>query len=382
MTFSLTVDGAAYQKHLLAVLNEYKKAGAEVVPVIKGNGYGFTRRLLAKQAERLNLNRISVGTVYELDQALTDFGNEIMVLEPFNPTDIQTLPLWEHALSNNAHRIIAVIAGPYFAEASRIGIKRAFLKGKTSTNRFGVSITELPQIISTDHHNIEIVGLSLHLPIEEPSQVNFAQLESSAQLNNRKTSNRVIEIASWISSYVSLASEKQLPIQLSLSHVTAKNVSQIFEIAKERNQIISVEVRLGTSFWLGNQKALQVTGTVLEIHELTEDHQRIGYRQVDSHGNARLLVVSGGTSHGVALAAPVNRATFRAKSVALAEGISEALGKIRSPFKLAGKNLPFAEPPHMHVSLLWCNDLKVKVGDQLECTVRNTTSNFDVVNGL
>jgi hypothetical protein len=95
-----------------------------------------------------------------------------------------------------------------------------------------------------------------------------------------------------------------------------------------------------------------------------------------------LLIVSGGTSHGVALAAPVNRTSLRAKSVALAEGISEALGKIRSPFKLNGKNLPFAEPPHMHVSLLWCNDPKVKVGDQLECTVRNTTSNFDVIHGL
>lgn len=382
MTFSLTVDGAAFEKHLSSTISDFKKSGAEVVPVIKGNGYGFTRRLLAKQAEKLNLKRITVGTVYELDQALTDFGNEIIVLEPFNPADAQAVKYWEHALSNGAHRVIAVIAGPYFAEASRAGIKRAYLKGKTSTNRFGVSVTELSQIISSDHHNIEIVGLSLHLPIAEPHQVNFAQLEGSAQLNNRKTSNRIIEVASWLSSYVSLASEHKLPIHLSLSHVSTKDVAQIFEIAKERNQKVSVEVRLGTSFWLGNQKALTVTGTVLEIHELTEDHQHIGYRQVDGHGNARLLIVSGGTSHGVALAAPVNRASFRAKGVALAEGISEALGKIRSPFKLAGKNLPFAEPPHMHVSLLWCNDPKVKVGDQLECTVRNTTSNFDVINGL
>lgn len=382
MTFSLTVDGPAFEKHLTAILTEYKKSGADVIPVIKGNGYGFTRRLLAKQAQKLNLNRISVGTIYELDQALTDFGNEIIVLEPFNPTDTQTIQHWEHALLNNAHRVIAVIAGPYFAEASRVGIKRAFVEGKTSTTRFGVSISELPQIINSDHHNVEIVGLNLHLPIAEPNQVNFALLEGSAKLNSRKTSNRIIEVANWLSSYVSLASEHQLPIHLSVSHVTSKDAAQIVEIAKERNQHLSVEVRLGTSFWLGNQKLLKVAGTVLEIHELTEDHQHIGYRQIDSHGNARLLIVSGGTSHGVALAAPVNRTSLRAKSVALAEGISEALGKIRSPFKLNGKNLPFAEPPHMHVSLLWCNDPKVKVGDQLECTVRNTTSNFDVIHGL
>jgi hypothetical protein len=103
---------------------------------------------------------------------------------------------------------------------------------------------------------------------------------------------------------------------------------------------------------------------------------------VDSHGHKRLIVVSGGTSHGVALAAPVNTRTLRKRAIAISEGISQALGKVRSPFIWKKENLVFAEPPHMHVSMLWCQDSAIKVGDELTCTIRNTTASFDQVIGL
>jgi hypothetical protein len=64
------------------------------------------------------------------------------------------------------------------------------------------------------------------------------------------------------------------------------------------------------------------------------------------------------------------------------EGFAQAFGKVRSPFSVHGRKLVFAEPPHMHVSLLWANDLSLKVGDELICNVRNTTTVFDQVLGL
>lgn len=379
MTFALTIDRKLFNKHLSTKLHEFEKFGATITPVVKGNGYGFGRRFLANEANVLGLNRIAIGTIYELDQALTDFGGEIVVLEPFNPLDVAALAAWEKAMRVGAHRVIANISGSYLAEASRVGIKKVFLEGKTSLHRFGLSIGELLSLTNDENHNISVVGLSLHLPISDPTNVQLAQLETSAKVNTRKTSNRVIEVTSWLTSFAALVAKTNWPLHLSLSHVDLSDVEQIYKISKERNLNISLEVRLGTSLWLGEPKALEVTGTVLEIHELTGDHEHIGYRQVDAHGNARLLVVSGGTAHGVALAAPTNRASLKAKSVALAEGVAQAIGKVRSPFKLNGKNLPFAEPPHMHVSLLWCEDKQVKVGDQLNCTVRNTTTTFDVI---
>lgn len=379
MTFKLTIDRNSFDKNLRNVISDYQDAGSKVVPVIKGNGYGFGRQNLAAEVSKINLPRIAIGSVYELDQALSNFGGEIVVLEPFNPNDNSTIPLWEHATKNNAHRIIAIIAGPYFEQASRSGIKQAYLEGKTSMHRFGVLPKDILSLVKSDRHNIEVVGLSLHLPIAQPQNVQIPQLETSAKVNNRKTSNRVLEIVSWMINFAPMTAELVSPINLSLSHVSAKDVSQILEISRERGLNIQIESRIGTALWLGNQKALKATGTVLEIHELVGDHEHIGYRQIDAHGNARLLVVSGGTAHGVALAAPTNRDTLRAKGIALAEGLSQALGKVRSPFKLGKQNLAFAEPPHMHVSLLWCEDRNVKVGDQLECTVRNTTASFDEI---
>lgn len=377
MTFALTVDGKVFEKHLSGVIADFKKVDAAVVPVIKGNGYGFGRRELAKQSTKLGAKRIAVGTVYELDQALTDFADEIVVLEPFNPADVATVSVWESVTKNNAHRVFAVLAGNYFAQAAQAGIKLVLLEGNTSTHRFGVNAGDMLLLLNAEHHNITISGLQLHIPIAEPTNVRF----KSSKLG-RKTSSRISEIAAWLETLAPVVNAMGWPLSISLSHVTTKDVEQISNIAKELGHNISIDVRLGTSLWLGNQKALKATGTVLEIHELTGEHEHVGYRQVDAHGNARLLIVSGGTAHGVALAAPASRETLRGKTIAVAQGISEAIGKVRSPFKWQGKNLPFAEPPHMHVSLLWTDDRNVKVGDQLECTVRNTTASFDVVNGL
>ncbi len=377
MTFTLTIDRKIFNKHLSTTLSQYEETGATVTPVIKGNGYGFGRRFLAQEAMRLGVKRIAIGTVYELDQALTDFGDEVLVLEPFNPADSLAVTTWEKAMQVAANRVIATVSGPHLAQASRAGIKKAMVEGKTSLHRFGIEPLELLSMLNGDHHNISILGLSLHLPINEPVNVQINQLESSANLFGKNSSNRLIEITSWLNSFASVFKNLNSPLHISISHVSAKEVKEIAKITSVRDLNVSFEVRLGTSLWLGEPKALEASGTVLEIHELTGDHEHVGYRQIDSHGNARLLVVSGGTSHGVAVAAPTYRSSPRAKSVAIAEGFAQALGKVRSPFKLAGKNLTFAEPPHMHVSLLWCEDKKIKVGDQITCTVRNTTANFD-----
>jgi alanine racemase len=379
MTFSLTVDASKFRGHLVSVMNQYAQAGADLVPVIKGNGYGFGRTNLAREASRLGTNRIAIGTVWELDQALVDFAGEVVVLEPFNTNDQAAKELWQRILSHGASRVIVTVSDLDFASVAGVGAKLIYLEGKTSLNRFGLTASEISQV--SNANGLTVRGLSLHMPISEPKKVLDATTEISSAINSKKISSRLLEIWNWIVAYQALAVTNQHARHISLSHVTAADLIELKAMCMSYNYELTLDVRVGTQLWLGEHSFCKVQGTVLEIHELS-DHQQVGYRQIDSHGHKRLVVVSGGTAHGVALAAPNTSGSMRQRGISIAEGFSQALGKVRSPFSFNGVNLTFAEPPHMQVSMLWSDDMSLNVGDQLACNVRNTTTAFDVVRGL
>lgn len=382
MTFTLHVDADKFHKHLKSVIAEYKKSDATTVPVIKGNGYGFGRRVLCQQAQSLGLHHISVGTIYEAEQALADFAGQIKVLEPFNPNDPAANRVWEKVLKHNSARIIAIVAGDDFAAAAAVGIKHAHLEGLTSLSRFGVPQHEMDELIHADTHNITVEGLHLHLPIVPAEIRHIAMLESTKELSQRKQSPAVLEVFSWILQIAPHVNKKGTPLHVSVSHVSAKEISAIYQLAKLFQFDISLDARVGTSLWLGEPKALRTTGTVLAVHDGGFGHRAVGYTQVDSHGHKKIVVISGGTSHGVALAAPANTSTMRKRGIALTEGLYQAMGKVRSPFKFKGENLIFVEPPHMHTSMVWCENESIRVGDEIDCTVRQTTSHFDRIVGL
>ena len=381
MTFSLTVDAKEFRAHQQHVVSEFSKVGAVVVPVIKGSGYGFGRKVLASEATRLGSTQIAIGNVWELDQALADFAGQVVVLEPFNSADFAAKVVWQRILQHNADRVIVTLSSTDLANAAAVNVRNAYLEAATSLSRFGMPIQELIHAADAAHHNIAIKGLALHLPIADPVITHVAELTTSSRQSTKKFGSRLLEIFGWLIAYQEIASQHGLPIHVSLSHVTAKDIVLLKSRCAEFEFEFSFDVRVGTSMWLGAPKALAAQGTILEIHELSTN-QHVGYQQVDGSGHKRLIVVSGGTAHGVALAAPIPRTSIRKKGIALAEGFAQAMGKVKSPFSHSGKNLLFAEPPHMHVSLLWSDDLTLKIGDQLNCNVRNTTTTFDVISGL
>ena len=65
----------------------------------------------------------------------------------------------------------------------------------------------------------------------------------------------------------------------------------------------------------------------------------------------------------------------------LTEGLLAASGRTLSPFTIAGRKRPFAEPPHMHSSMVWVGgpEAGVSVGDEIPVTCRMTTTTFDEV---
>jgi len=379
MTFSLNVNATKFRGHLVSVMNSYATAGAELVPVIKGNGYGFGRGVLASEAARLGSNRIAIGTVWELGQSLADFAGEILVLEPFNSSDTYAVAQWREHLEHNADRIIVTVSNVDLAAVRAAGAKNIYLEGKTSLSRFGILHLDMQSI--ENFNDLKVQGLSLHLPIVQPAIKVDATTEISSAFNGATLSKSMTETWNWVVLYQELATKFALPKHLSLSHITESQLKSLKKMMHSYNFDMEIEVRVGTKLWLGEPSALQATGTVLQIHELMNS-RTVGYQQTNSGNNKRLIVVSGGTAHGVAMAAPSTASSLRKKGVAIAEGFSQAIGKVRSPFSFKGKNLDFVEPPHMQVSMLWSNDMKIAVGDNLNCNVRNTTSNFDCVLGL
>ena len=379
MTFSLKVDAEKFRGHLVSIMNSYATAGAELVPVIKGNGYGFGRGALAGEASRLGCHRIAIGTVWELGQTLADFAGEVLVLEPFNSIDESAVNQWRSHLANNADRIIVTVSNQDLASARASGAENIYLEGKTSLSRFGILPFDMQSF--TNFNDLNVLGLSLHLPIVQPASKTDATTEISAAFNGAELSQSMTEAWNWIVLYEELSTKFSLPKHISLSHVSDKQIHSLKNMMQSYNFQLEIEVRVGTKLWLGEPSALQACGTVLQIHEITH-RQTVGYQQTDTGNNKRLMVVSGGTAHGVAMAAPSNAGSLRKKGVAIAEGFSQAIGKVRSPFSYKGKNLDFVEPPHMQVSMLWSNDMSIAVGDELNCNVRNTTSNFDYVLGL
>lgn len=379
MTFLLKVDAEKFRGHLVSIMNSHATAGSELVPVIKGNGYGFGRRLLADEASRLGCNRIAIGTVWELGQALADFSGQILVLEPFNSNDISAVAQWRTHLEHNSDRVIVTVSNVDLAAVRSEGAKNVYLEGKTSLSRFGILHHDMQSI--TNFSDLNVLGISLHLPIVQSASKVDATTEISSAFNGATLSQTMTETWNWIVLYQELSTKYSLPKHLSLSHITEDQVKSLKKMMQSYNFDLSIEVRVGTKLWLGAPSSLQAAGTVLQIHEITHK-QTVGYQQTETGNNKRLIIVSGGTAHGVAMAAPINASSLRKKGVAIAEGFSQAIGKVRSPFSYEGRNLDFVEPPHMQVSMLWSNDMSIAVGDELNCNVRNTTSNFDRILGL
>ena len=135
-----------------------------------------------------------------------------------------------------------------------------------------------------------------------------------------------------------------------------------------------------TSLWLGLRDALTVTATVLDVHEVKRG-DTFGYRSRSAPKSGHLLIASGGTAHGIGLEAPTGDQSLKARAATLARGGMDAVGFVRSPFSIDGKQRLFAEPPHMQASMLFLpSGARVpRVGEEIDVRVRYTTTDFDEV---
>ena len=387
MAFAVTIDAARWRDHQDAVCGAVRRAAqAPLVPVIKGNGYGLGQRLLADESIRLAADTVAVGTVFEVDK-VAEYGTfDIIVLEPFDPRDeFAADAWWRLGQQLHAGRVIRTIASKeaLLALAGGHGSIRVILEAQTSMRRFGFDETELLRVLADPgvrdafaRGRVLAEGLAVHLPLAQPAD----EVEPrGADVGSPRVREVVRWAGLWDSETDVWSGHNSPASRLWVSHLDDSEMAAVVRAVPD----IVLRPRIGTRLWLGDRTALHASGTVLAVHPLPAG-THVGYRQRTGPKDGTLVVVSGGTAHGIGLSAPTPGSNVRQRVVTAGTGALDAAGRALSPFRWAGKQRWFAEPPHQHVSMVWLPKGCVipAVGDRMSAEVRFTTSRFDAVLGL
>ena len=345
MTFDLHVDAARWRRHLA----ELAEATPGIVPVVKGNGYGLGRDLLAAESTTLGCSMLAVGTYDEVPDALAAFAGDVMVLSP-----------WRPFLTNVSYdgRVIHTVGRLEDVEAlaARGDQARVVVEGETSMARHGFDRHELAAVAAA-LGDLRVEGFAVHLPLGSAGS----------------GGGNLAEAESWAAALGASQIETET---IFLSHLTGDELAEL----GERRPGLTIRPRIGTALWLGDLGAFDVRSTVLDLHHVSRG-ERVGYRQRPVPRDGYLLVLAGGTSHGLGLEAPRAQSSVLQRGKTLAKGGLEAAGYTLSPFEVDGKQRWFAEPPHMQASLVFlpASARAPEVGDTVSAAVRYTTTTFDAI---
>ncbi|HET6626653.1 MAG TPA: alanine racemase [Nocardioidaceae bacterium] len=358
MGLTLHVDGDRWRAHLKETLS----AHPGIVPVAKGNGYGFGIGRLARKAAWLGVETLAVGTYDEVADALTRFEGSVMVLSPWRPFERRVV--YDQRVIHTVGRLEDLVL-----LAAREDRPRILLERMTSMLRHGLSARELRQaagLISTRARpgvrggglirgaGVTVEGVAIHLPMPQGShQPEVERLMTDIVAAGLPT-RRVF-----------------------VSHLTDAELGRV----RASYPDFEFRPRIGTQLWLGDRGALSVRATVLDCHQV-ERGDVFGYRGRTAPKSGTILVVSGGTAHGIGLEAPTGGATLKQRASTIARGGLDAAGFVRSPYTIDGKQRLFAEPPHMQASMLFLpgGAHVPEVGQEVGVRVRYTATTFDETN--
>ena len=305
-----------------------------IVPVAKGNGYGFGVAALARESAALGADMLAVGTYSEVAEAEGSFDGSVMVLTPWRP--FVTEAVFDEHVVHTVGRLEDLQA-----LAARDDRPRVVLERMTSMRRHGFTARELRAAAQmVDGGRVRVEGVAFHLPMSG-SHLGEAQRLMTDVVAAGLETRRVF-----------------------VSHLTDTELASLSASYPD----YELRPRIGTSLWLGDRQALRVRATVLDAHQV-ERGDLFGYRSRTAPKEGTILIVSGGTAHGIGLEAPTGGASLRDRAATLAKGGLDAAGFVRSPFTIDGKQRLFAEPPHMQASMLF-----IPAGARCRSSARRSTS--------
>lgn len=338
---TLYVDQRRWRDHLDSVVATVPG----LVPVAKGNGYGFGKDLLAEIAEELHTDTLAVGTYAEVAPALEHFSGSVLVLSPWRPFE---------ARASYSERLVHTIGRAEdltdIREAAHGEQPRVVLELLTSMRRHGFTARALRQA-ARKLDGLGVEGFALHLPMAHGTHLPEVERLMNDIVASGIESRRVF-----------------------VSHLEDDELTRLRSAYGD----FEIRPRIGTRLWLGDRAALRARATVLDVHAVKRGDE-FGYRGRSAPKHGHLVIVSGGTAHGVGLESPAAGSTLRDRAATLARGGLDAAGFVRSPFSIGGKQRLFAEPPHMQASMLFLpgGAAPPSVGDEVDVRVRFTATDFD-----
>lgn len=342
MSLTLYVDGARFRGHQRKVLARLP----DLVPVAKGNGYGLGNDRLAAEAAALGVDTLAVGTYDELRGPEQAFPGSLLVLTPWRPfggaVEHEADPRVIHTVSR-----VEDLAGLLDAHPDA----RFVLEHVTSMLRHGMTGRELRKAAGELPDGARLEGVALHMPMGSGSHLS--------------------EVQRLLTDVVAA----DLPTRtIWVSHLTDDELTTLARRWPE----FRFRPRIGTELWLGDRGALSVRAMVLDAHPV-ERGDVFGYRGRSAPKAGTILVVGGGTAHGIGLESPTGPGSLKARAATIARGGLDAAGFVRSPYVIDGKHRLFAEPPHMQASMLFLpTGARVPaVGDEVDVRVRYTATSFD-----
>ena len=87
MALTLYVDAERWHSHLQRVRDNHPG----IVPVAKGNGYGFGLGRLGELATWLGVDTVAVGSYAEIPEVSKGFDGTLLVLTPWRPTETRAV---------------------------------------------------------------------------------------------------------------------------------------------------------------------------------------------------------------------------------------------------------------------------------------------------
>jgi len=321
VTLTRTVDAAAWNRHVDSIAAQVHG----LVPVVKGNGYGFGRAWLADRAATLS-PVMAVGSIHEVPDV------------PSNYTAVVLTPALSFPNPLRANAIVTVgsfrhIEAAAKAPGPRPGAGRQVLvKVRSSMRRYGVEPQEVPTLIAAcGDAGLNVVGLSIHPPLHGSSADHRREVETL--INGTKES----------------AVDSSLPIWV--SHIDIDDYNALRQQHSERPW----HLRMGTSLWHGDKSMFSLQADVLDVIEVNAGSV-VGYRGVRLESDGLIVLVGCGSANGV---------------TPLTDG--------RSPFHFQRRRLELIESPHMHTSMCFVpsSDELPKVGDNIDVQRPLTHSTVD-----
>jgi alanine racemase len=250
VTLRLTVDTAAWR----AQVERVARRSPGLVPVVKGNGYGFGRPVLAEIAAEL-ADVLAVGTVHELP-GLPGRVTPV-VLTPTLQPPADTRPIL--TVGSIAH-VKALDGWP----------GRVLVKLASSMQRYGTTADDLGALARAARSGgLDIVGFSVHPPVAGSDD------------------QHADDISAWLA-ILDPADE------VWVSHLSLGGYDALRDAWPDRR----FRIRQGTALWHGDKAALHLGADVLDVRPARAG-TIAGYRQVEMPVDGRLVMVGAGTAHGV-----------------------------------------------------------------------------------